>query len=80
MSLLPSSINNCGDTSSSKSCDVCSKVKQTQLSFPNSDNRASECFELIHCDIWGPYRTESVMGARYFLSIVDDASRGTSCI
>lgn len=28
----------------------------------------------IHCDIWGAYRVESLCGAHYFLSIVDDAS------
>lgn len=33
-------------------------------------------FELIHVDIWGPYQTPSHSGARYFLTIVDDYSRG----
>lgn len=32
---------------------------------------------MIHCDIWGPYRVPSYSGARYFLTIVDDFSRGT---
>ena len=32
-------------------------------------------FELIHCDLWGPYRTVSSCGASYFLTIVDDFSR-----
>jgi len=34
-------------------------------------------FDLVHCDIWGPYKAPSSCGAHYFLSIVDDASRGT---
>ncbi|KAJ9558209.1 hypothetical protein OSB04_012823 [Centaurea solstitialis] len=34
-----------------------------------------ECFDLLHCDIWGCYRTPSLSGARYFLTIVDDFSR-----
>ena len=34
------------------------------------------CFDLIHCDIWGAYHVEALCGARYFLSIIDDASRG----
>jgi len=39
-------------------------------------NKAHELFDLVHCDIWGPYRVSSLCGAHYFLTIVDDASRG----
>lgn len=34
-----------------------------------------ECFSLLHCDVWGPYRVSSSCGAVYFLTIVDDFSR-----
>lgn len=34
-------------------------------------------FELIHCDIWGPYKIASSSSAKYFLTIVDDYSRFT---
>lgn len=37
--------------------------------------RATFCFEIIHCDLWGPYHTPSSCGATYFLTIVDDYSR-----
>ena len=57
---------------------MCLRAKQTRLSFLKSDNKASKNFKLIHCDIWGAYKTESLTGVYYFLSIVDDASRGTS--
>ena len=77
MSLLSNDIRSCDGTSSTEFCDVCFRAKQTRSSFPNSINKVSECFELIHCDIWGAYRTESLTGAHYFLSIVDDASSGT---
>lgn len=30
---------------------------------------------MIHCDVWGPYRTRASCGAVYFLTIVDDHSR-----
>ena len=52
------------------------RAKQTRMSFPISENKALNCFDLIHCDIWGPYHVKSFCGAHYFLSIVDDASRG----
>ena len=58
-----------------KACDVCQRAKQTRDQFPLSDHKASDVFELIHCDLWGAYRTPSSCGASYFLTIVDDYSR-----
>ncbi|CAH9112219.1 unnamed protein product [Cuscuta epithymum] len=57
-------------------CDPCIRAKQTRLPFPKGGIKTTRCFELIHCDIWGPYRCDSISGARYFLSIVDDYTRG----
>ncbi|CAH9129521.1 unnamed protein product [Cuscuta epithymum] len=57
-------------------CDPCIRAKQTRLPFPTSAIKTTHCFELIHCDIWGGYRCDSISGARYFLSIVDDFTRG----
>lgn len=34
-------------------------------------------FQLIHLDIWGPFKVPTHNGERYFLTIVDDFSRGT---
>jgi len=56
-------------------CDVCVRAKQTRSSFSESFNKAEECFSLIHCDVWGPYKLPSSCGAHYFLTIVDDHSR-----
>ncbi|KAK1440796.1 hypothetical protein QVD17_06628 [Tagetes erecta] len=56
-------------------CDSCAKAKHTRLPFKLSSTKSKECFELIHCDIWGRYRNPSLSGARYFLTIVDDYSR-----
>ncbi|KAL2901568.1 Retrovirus-related Pol polyprotein from transposon RE1 [Bienertia sinuspersici] len=58
-----------------KPCIVCPMAKQSRDIFPTSDNKASRCFELIHCDLWGPYRTPASCGAIYFLTLVDDYSR-----
>lgn len=60
------------------SCDVCLRAKQTRDMFHSSNNKASKIFELIHLDIWGPYRTASTCDSHYFLTIVDDFSLGTS--
>lgn len=56
-------------------CEICFKAKQTRSVFRDSFNKASAPFELIHCDVWGPYRTLSSCGAAYFLTVVDDYSR-----
>ncbi|GKC02232.1 retrovirus-related pol polyprotein from transposon TNT 1-94, partial [Tanacetum coccineum] len=70
------SINN-GSGSLNKACDVCLRAKQSRDSFPISNNKTTEPFQLIHCDLWGPYRSPSFCGARYFLTVVDDYSRAT---
>ena len=31
----------------------------------------------MHVDIWGPYSVPTHVGFKYFLSIVDDATRNT---
>lgn len=58
-------------------CDACHHAKETRSAFPISYNNAANCFELVHYDIWGPYRMASLMGAHYFLTIVDDHSKAT---
>lgn len=37
-------------------CDVCLRAKLTRMSFVLSENKAVDCFDLVQCDIWGPYR------------------------
>ncbi|KAK1412293.1 hypothetical protein QVD17_33424 [Tagetes erecta] len=56
-------------------CDSCIKAKFTRLPFPTSTTKTSACFDLLHCDVWGKYRTLSFTRASYFLTIVDDFSR-----
>ncbi|KAK3019238.1 hypothetical protein RJ639_004682 [Escallonia herrerae] len=40
-------------------CDVCCRAKHTWTVFPDSTSRAMGIFGLIHCDIWGPYRSDN---------------------
>ena len=56
-------------------CDACLQAKHTRNQFANSENKAEHSFELIHCNIWGPYRIPASCDARYFLTLIDDASR-----
>ena len=75
LSLLPSSLGVA--CSKGEICETCVRAKQTRTQFPVSKNNATNIFDLIHCEIWGPYKTPSLCGAHYFLTIVDDASRAT---
>lgn len=52
-------------------------ARQHKLPFPLSSSSSSHAFELIHIDTWGPYKISTHDGFRYFLTIVDDYSRGT---
>ncbi|KAG7578454.1 Retrotransposon gag domain [Arabidopsis thaliana x Arabidopsis arenosa] len=61
--------------SSTTVCDICLRAKQTRDCFHESSNKAAGIFDLIHCDLWGPYRIVSTSGVAYFLTIVDDYSR-----
>lgn len=59
------------------SCDICHFVKQHKLPFPKNISLSSDCFDMIHCDIWGPISTPSVHGHKYFLTVVEYYSRHT---
>ena len=64
--------NSCTDI-----CHICPLVKQKRLPFPFNNNFCASPFDLVHVDIWGPYFLPTYEGFRYFLSIVDDATRST---
>ena len=56
-------------------CDICPLSKQCRLPFPISTSFSSNKFDLIHCDLWGPYRLFTCNVCKYFLTILDDYSR-----
>ncbi|GJS39240.1 ribonuclease H-like domain-containing protein, partial [Tanacetum coccineum] len=56
-------------------CEVCHKAKQTRESFPLSEHKTTDVGQIVHLDIWGPYRVTSRDGYKYFLTVVDDYSR-----
>ncbi|GJV67751.1 hypothetical protein Tco_1483260, partial [Tanacetum coccineum] len=62
----------------SERCDVYHRAKQTTKPFPLSDHKSTTIDQLIHLDVWGPYKIRSKDGHRFFLTIVDDYSRAIS--
>ena len=59
---------------STKSCYVCPIAKFRRFSLPSVNHVSAQPFDLIHCDIWGPYKHSTYANYRYFLTIVDDCS------
>ena len=55
--------------SSSYNCDICPLAKQRKLAFPLSQFVSLKCFDLIHTDIWGPYKVPTMHGHQYFLTL-----------
>nr|GEX92926.1 hypothetical protein [Tanacetum cinerariifolium] len=58
LSVLKDDIDLKGDFSS-EPCDVCHRAKQTREPFPLSDHKLETVGQLIHLDVWGPYRVRS---------------------
>lgn len=56
-------------------CTVCPVAKQTRATFLVSSIKSSTCFDLVHLDIWGPYKIFTFDGNKYFLTVVDDYIR-----
>ncbi|XP_019236658.1 PREDICTED: uncharacterized protein LOC109216896 [Nicotiana attenuata] len=63
------------DSEVQNKCFVCPLAKQSRLSFPDSEKRSTRPFELVHMDVWGPYKKATHDRKHYFLTVVDDFSR-----
>lgn len=53
-------------------CDTCSLAKHHRLPFNSSKSIAKSMFDLLHIDLWGPYKVPNITGDTYFLTILDD--------
>jgi hypothetical protein len=56
-------------------CETCVKGKQTRKPFTRSVSQSTELLELVHTDVCGPMRVNSLAGSRYFVTFIDDKSR-----
>ncbi|CAL2234198.1 unnamed protein product [Prunus armeniaca] len=57
-------------------CEGCQLGKQHRVVFPKEQaQRASKALELVHIDLCGPMRNESVARNKYFMLIIDDFTR-----
>ena len=59
-------------------CGLCQLGKQTKAKHPGTQTSAtSRPLELLHLDLMGPTRTESLGGKRYIMVMIDDFTRYT---
>ena len=58
-----------------KVCEGCVNGKMHRLSFPKISYWAKALLELAHFDIFGPTKTPSLNGNRYFILFMDDYTR-----
>lgn len=58
-------------------CEICHMSKQTRLPFPIRESSSKAVFDVIHCDVWGPYRHHTHGSCTKFLTVVDDFSKCT---
>ena len=56
-------------------CEDCTMNKAARKPFHERTERTSTPLELIHTDIFGPARTTTNGGNRYFISFIDDYTR-----
>ncbi|GKG56265.1 gag-pol polyprotein, partial [Tanacetum coccineum] len=55
-------------------CEQCVISKHHRLKFKTSNSRSVCVMELVHCDMWQA-PVQSLGGAKYFVSFIDDYSR-----
>ena len=63
------------DKHSQDVCITCPIAKFTKLPYTLSKSRAVDIFDMIHIDIWGPYKVSTRHNHKFFLTMVDDHSR-----
>jgi histone deacetylase 1/2 len=71
--LISSSVITCNKDDSQHLCHACQLGRHTRLPFSTSTSRATNNFDLIHCDLWTS-PIVSVSGYKYYLVILDDCS------
>ena len=56
-------------------CEHCELGKQTRVKFVSEVRTTEGLLNYIHADVWGPTKTASLSGNRWFVTFIDDLSR-----
>ena len=77
LSMIGLNIKPTASSNSLTTCITCPLGKFTKLPFSQSQFHATYPFELLHIDIWGPYKVPIRGKNNFFLIVVDDHTRNT---
>ena len=55
-------------------CATCKMGKKETLPFPISTSHSTQCFDLVHSDVWGIAPALSHAHYKYFVTFIDDFS------
>ena len=58
-----------------KICEACQFGKQARGAFPHDRNVSRNILDVIHSDVWGPAKTTTMGGCRYYVTFIDDHTR-----
>lgn len=58
-------------------CKQCQHGKKTRVTFKEKEYITSKPLELVHIELCGPIRTQSIQGENYFMLLIDDYTRMT---
>lgn len=58
-------------------CDSCCLTKQHIFPFSDSTHTSEKLFDLVHADLWVPYKFKTHGQCNMFLTLVEDKSRCT---
>lgn len=56
-------------------CKECQLGNMTSSTFKSNSFSMEHLLDLVHTDLYGPIRTKSIQGDRYFMIFTDDFSR-----
>lgn len=56
-------------------CEACNLAKSHRVSFPIKPYSASKPFYLLHSDVWGPSKVNTLSGKKWFVTFIDDHTR-----
>ncbi|KAM0062085.1 putative RNA-directed DNA polymerase [Helianthus debilis subsp. tardiflorus] len=51
-------------------CEISHKAKQVRVIFPLSEHKTKEIGDIVHLDLWGPYKVSSYEGFRFRVCVV----------
>jgi hypothetical protein len=71
LKLSTSSVIICNKPQDVSICHACQLGLYTRLLFHRLSSHTTQCFDLIHCDMWTS-PVVSVLGSKYYLIILDD--------